>query len=195
MILIGDTHGKVNQYWKLIQKNKKEDSIQVGDFGFLSQHNWFRNNLNTIQHNICFGNHDWLPFVNEQYSCGDTKYYPEQNLCTIRGGYSYDKHLRTIGIDWFPDEEMEYSRLKEVIEEIIAIKPKIIVSHTCPKKIALELFKYPHQDPSITEQAMQFLFEDYQPEFWIFGHHHRSVNKVINNTNFICLKELEIYKI
>lgn len=33
LLIIGDVHGKINQYWKLIQKHNGR-SIQVGDFGF-----------------------------------------------------------------------------------------------------------------------------------------------------------------
>ena len=46
LLIIGDVHGKVNEYYKLLQKHKGV-SIQVGDFGFKKEHKW---HLNLIKH-------------------------------------------------------------------------------------------------------------------------------------------------
>ena len=66
-------------------------------------------------------------------------------------------------------------------------------SHDCPQAVMEQLFGY--KEKSRTRQALQQMFELHQPEYWFFGHHHFSVNTVINNTNFMCLKELEVFEL
>ena len=67
LLIIGDVHGKVNEYWKILQKwDKRHCSIQVGDFGFKKQHEWHLKNIDFSQHQINFGNHDDYSFLHEQ---------------------------------------------------------------------------------------------------------------------------------
>lgn len=56
LLVIGDVHGKINEYWKLINKYNI-DSIQLGDFGFKRHHNWHLENVDSSKHKINFGNH------------------------------------------------------------------------------------------------------------------------------------------
>lgn len=48
---------------------------------------------------------------------------------------------------------------------------------------------------SQTRTMLQKMFEEHKPELWIFGHHHKSKDEVINGTRFICLDELETFEI
>lgn len=195
MIIIGDIHGKLDSYHNIIKNNLNQDTIQLGDFGFLRHHDWHLKNLNSFKHQIVFGNHDWYPYLDKPYSTKNTSWIPEINACTFRGALSIDTHLRTTGIDWFPNEEMNYKECQNVIDEIKNHKPDIILSHTCPLLVKKQLFSFAKPLPSITEQAMNILFKEYQPKLWIFGHYHKSKNEIIEGTRFICLDELEIYKI
>ena len=193
MLIVGDVHGKINEFYKILQKYPNEDIFQLGDFGFKKQHLWAKNNLKENQ-KIIFGNHDYYPMLNESYSVGNFKYFPTLNTFTIRGAQSIDKYIRTEGIDWFNNEELTYSEINELFDSILEIKPKIILSHTCPEIVQETLFGYNSnniKNKSRTTQMLQSLFELYQPEYWIFGHHHKSVNIQMNETKFICLTELE----
>lgn len=192
MLIIGDVHGNINEYYRLIQKLKgKTSSICVGDFGFKKEHDWFLKNIDYTQHLINFGNHDYLPYIDHPHSCGRYSMYKE--IMTISGAESIDKELRVEGKSWWADEEMNYDQWKQCIEHYEFNKPKIVISHECPQSIRHTLFGF-HQK-SITTNGLQQCFEIHQPELWIFGHYHESKNVVINGTRFICLGELETFEI
>ena len=188
MIIIGDIHGKIDSYYEILSKYKSP-SIQVGDFGFSKQHRWHLDNLDSSIHKINFGNHDDYTYLNKPHSLGNFNYY--KNVFTIRGAESIDKHLRTENLDWWREEELSYSQMQECIDFYEKIKPEIVVSHDCPDDVRKALFNI--KDKSITSTGLQFMFEIHQPKLWIFGHHHKSKNEVINGTKFICLDELEVY--
>jgi predicted phosphodiesterase len=189
MIIIGDIHGKINQYKQLT--NKYPETICVGDFGFKKQWDWLINdsNIDSVYHKINMGNHDYIPYVNCNYSLGNWSYY--KDIFTIRGADSIDKMYRIEGLNWFRDEEISYLKSYEILEAYERIKPKIVVTHDCPQIISeIEFNIY---DKSITRNLLQELFLIHQPNLWIFGHHHESIKKEIKNTIFICLNELETF--
>jgi predicted phosphodiesterase len=192
ILLIGDIHGKINEYWKILQKHNGE-SIQVGDFGFKKQHCWHLDNIDNAKHKICFGNHDDYTFLNEAHSLNNYSYRSKESLMTIRGAWSIDKAYRIENVSWWANEEMNYNEMKDAIDFYCKTKPRIIVSHECPQKIRNMLFGI--QEKSITTNGMQSMLESHQPDLWIFGHHHESRNELIAGTRFICLNELETYLI
>lgn len=189
MLIIGDVHGKIDNYWKILQKNKNVNSIQVGDFGFKKQHEWFLKNIDYTQHKINFGNHDDYTYLYKPHSLGNFSFSKETCIMTIRGPYSVDKSYRTENIDWWANEELNYKEMQSAIDHYQYNKPKIVISHDCPFEIRKKLFDI--TEKSITTNGLQQMFEMHQPELWIFGHHHKSKNRIINGTHFICLEELE----
>lgn len=185
-LLIGDVHGKINEYLKIINKTKFS-TIQLGDFGFKKQHNWHLKNIDNSKHKILFGNHDDYTFLNENHSLGD--YYSNDNYMCVRGAYSIDQHHRIENVDWWRNEELSYNEMIDAIDHYNTIKPKIMLTHDCPQIIRQHIFGI--TEKSITSNALQMMFENHQPDTWVFGHHHRSVDVVIKNTRFVCLNELE----
>ena len=111
----------------------------------------------------------------------------------IGGANSIDKHLRTEGKDWYATEELSYSQLGKAVDNYIYDSPRVMFSHTCPSSVKKQLFNY--DESSRTEQALQVMFELHQPEYWFFGHFHKSVDELINGTRFICLAELQTYEL
>lgn len=187
LTFIGDPHGKVNEYKALTEKYKK--TICVGDFGFKTQWEWHKKNIDPAYHWIVPGNHDYPPMFHEDFCLGNFKFIPEFNLFTVRGADSIDKHLRTEGIDWFENEELTYPEGLECLDLYEKCKPNIVVSHDCPQSVMTSLFGYP--DKSRTRQLLESMFEIHQPNLWVFGHHHRSKDVQILGTRFVCLAELE----
>jgi Icc-related predicted phosphoesterase len=199
-LIIGDVHGKVDEYQEIVN-NTDLCTIQVGDFGFKIQHDWFLQNIDYKQnligvggfrHMINFGNHDDTLYLDRYYSTGDYCVFG-YNLMTVRGAESIDKNKRVEGIDYWSNEELSYTEMKEAIKTYEEYKPKIMVTHECPQSIREYFFGI--KEESLTSLGLQEMFEIHQPELWIFGHHHRSKNEVINGTRFICLNELETYQI
>ena len=161
-------------------------SIQLGDFGFKREHDWFIENIDSNVHKINFGNHDYYPYLNEPHSLGNYQY--SDGIFTVRGAWSIDRDYRREGVDWFADEEMNYTEMMACLNYYEKIKPRIVVSHECPNTPREEFFNIWNQ--SNTSHILEAMFQIHQPETWIFGHHHSPRNQVINGTRFICLPEL-----
>ena len=189
MLIIGDVHGMVDQYNRLIKNSDR--SIQVGDFGFAKQHEWHMKNCDPTKHQIVFGNHDDYGYLKSPHSLGNYSLTPE-GIFTIRGAESIDKHHRIEGVSWWREEELNWSEANQVVESYMQLRPEIVISHDCPDSVCLQLFGY---GGSFTRKLLENLFQLYQPSLWIFGHHHKSKNEVILGTRFICLNELETFEL
>ncbi len=189
LLIIGDVHGKINDYWNILQKwDKRHCSIQVGDFGFSQHHEWHLKNIDHSQHQINFGNHDDYTYLDKPHSLSNWS-ISTSGLMTVRGAYSIDKAQRTENVNWWANEELSYAEMQRAIDSYIFNKPKIMITHDCPHEARQKLFGI--NEKSITTNGLQAMFENHQPELWVFGHHHCSKNEVINGTRFICLAELE----
>lgn len=189
MTIIGDVHGKVLMYQDIIQS--VEESIQIGDFGFVEQHEWHKANVDGTKHKILLGNHDCTLYKYSPHSLGDFGVY--KDFFFIRGADSIDKGHRVFGRDWWADEELDWKEWNDCIKLYEQIKPSIVLSHDCPSVTKEVMFGYKEQ--SFTNRGLQQLFEIHQPDLWIFGHYHRDTNDMIENTLFICLDELSTYNL
>lgn len=190
LTIIGDVHGKVEQYKEIT--DNCEVSICVGDFGFEKQWNWLYENIDSDRHVINPGNHDTNKGFTSQYSTGHFSFQSIPNLFTVRGAESIDKHLRTEGIDWFADEELNYQQQLEAFDLYAKVKPRIVISHDCPQIIMESIFKMGWSfGKSQTRNMLQAMFDAHKPELWVFGHHHFSKDVNIFGTRFVCLDELE----
>lgn len=188
LTFIGDPHGKVNEYKSITEKYKK--TICVGDFGFKTQWEWHKKNIDPTHHWLVPGNHDYPPMFHEDFCLGDFAYMSWLGeLFSVRGADSIDKHLRTEGIDWFANEELTYAEGMKCLDYYEKCQPKIVVSHDCPQSVMTSLFGYPEK--SRTRQLLEAMFEAHKPNLWVFGHHHKSKDVDILGTRFVCLAELE----
>ena len=181
MRYIGDVHAKFELYQTLLSSCLH--SIQVGDFGagFVTLPNI------SINHRFIRGNHDnpaicrkspnWIP---------DVTY--EDETFFLGGAYSIDQSSRTIGKDWWDDEELSHQELSKAIDLYEVWKPRIVVTHDAPQSIMRGLFPYSHIS-SRTANALDAMFDIHKPELWIFGHFHRDIAVTRNGTKFICLAE------
>ena len=194
MLVIGDVHGKVDQYWKILQREEAQDgSIQLGDFGFKTQHDWHSEHIDGEKHLILFGNHDYYPYLYEGASLRDFNVFSEYNMMTIRGADSIDKEFRIKGLNWFKDEEMGQGIMHLCKMCYKNTKPKIMITHDCPQSVRATMFGI--YDASATSVFFDELMEIHKPDLWIFGHHHQSREETLFGTKFKCLDELEYYKI
>lgn len=198
---IGDIHGKVEDYFKLL--NGAKNSVQVGDFGVgfgtLSAPNIDR--LYEIlvpvgNHKFIRGNHDdpeevkksshWIP---------DGTVDPDHGIMYIGGASSIDKAFRTKDLDWWENEQCSQEQLNELIDIYVAVKPKVMVTHEAPDQIFGELSQCSPfgliSEYSRTRFSLAKMFDKHKPETWIFGHWHHSHNFEFMGTRFICLPELK----
>lgn len=216
MIIIGDIHGKYASYHRII-RNLKQDTIQLGDFGFKESHEWHRANVDPERHKVLFGNHDYYPMFNEPHSLGDFSY--KNGLMTIRGAKSFDRAgtdwvwkqvdketkklmletaIRLEGVDLFEwQEEMGHQKSEEVIDSFIEHRPSIVVSHDCPSMVREAMMETMGRElrRTRTDQMLQACLEHHQPDLWVFGHYHKSFDRTMNGTRFVCLEELEVMEL
>ena len=201
MHFIGDVHGEFDKYLALLGGEESggaghhiECSIQVGDMGVFREADVKRLDGLNGRHRFIRGNHDDPALCHEIPAfMGDAGYLPEISLFWVGGGFSIDRDMRTLGVDWWDDEELSYDELSHLIARFVDCRPRYVVSHECPASAKTHLLRsssHAHGS-SRTEQALQAMWEGHQPEVWVFGHHHRRVDASLMSTRFVGLGEMK----
>jgi len=200
MHFIGDIHGKYDEYFSIIKNLKK--SIQLGDFGL-----GFKPTLESWdkQHQFIRGNHDSPKECKKHPNyLGDYGY--KNGVFYISGAYSIDYkyrwHYEAVNNKkvWWEDEQLSEKTMEKVLALYKKTKPKIVISHDCPSEIRKKLpgmnAKNKHKFKNRTSDGLlSTLFMIHKPKVWVFGHYHCSFDKVVKNTRFICLDELETIEV
>ena len=192
MLIVGDVHGHIEKYRFLIRNH--QESIQVGDMGIgfvpvpeihNGWHKWF-----------C-GNHDNRELARKHLNClGDWGYIENKKIFFVSGADSIDKQHRIPGVSWWADEELTHAEFGLVVAKYKEVNPEIVLTHACPdsiKDLVLAGTGLPFK--SKTEYYFEQMFDAHQPKMWIFGHLHKSFDSVVKGTRFICLNELETFKL
>jgi hypothetical protein len=194
--LIGDLHGKYEKYHRILSRNKENPyTIQLGDFGF--DYSTLRN-VDPKNHVFIGGNHDNYDKVeqvpNYLGNYGYTVDFNGLDFFFYRGAYSIDKQYRTIGIDWWANEENNIETFMQARELYRSIKPDVMLTHDCPESLVTHLLPPGARVyQNTTGWALQELLNIHQPKLWFFGHWHCSWKMMISGTEFRCLNELETY--
>lgn len=187
--IIGDVHGKFDEYLRVI--SGVQESIQVGDFGVGFQPTPMELSM---YHQYIRGNHDNPEFCKKDFHWikdGTMRETKSGLLMLIGGARSVDQEMRTEGVDWWRDEEISYIEFNRLQTAYLSTKPQVMITHDCPLAVAQHFgFTQNVNPPSLTGQAFNSFFEMHQPNLWIFGHHHELKNEVIKGCRFICLPEL-----
>jgi hypothetical protein len=187
--IIGDVHGIYSQYLNLIKK--ADFSVQLGDMGFDYSN---LGSIDPVAHRFVPGNHENyhnLPPHAFQADWGQVS-MGVLDFVYIRGAYSVDKMYRIEGRNWWPEEEMTWASGHQLVEAIAMLQPKYILSHDCPT-VCLEAGVTTNEwkiRPSHTSQILQAVWEVWQPDHWIFGHHHHDWIERLGKTRFVCLNSL-----
>lgn len=205
MLLIGDVHGKWREYARILEVYQPERSVQVGDFGigFNGENRLDRDQLKYAMANFgadnryIRGNHDnpeacredpfWIP---------DATFEEDTGIFYLGGAWSIDHAWRTVGVDWWADEELSIDELHAAIDLYEKSKPEVVISHECPEDIVGYMMPwYRREFPSRTRDALGSMWSLHRPRLWIFGHWHSSVTATFDSCQFTCLNELETMSI
>lgn len=166
---IGDVHGKFLQYQYIAENSPRGMSIQVGDFGLGFGKEPPKMD---IFHRFIRGNHDSPEKCRQHLNWIEDGHYTEAfgGILYVGGAYSIDSYRRTEGVDWWRDEELDISKMNDILDSVKKT-PRIIVTHDCPASMAPHLMSnVRHMDNSRTQQFLDALYEKVQPDLWIFGH-------------------------
>ena len=195
---IGDVHG--NYRWHATLMLMKPATFQVGDCGF--EYDYLAG-FDPAKHKVLLGNH-------ENYGAIAARPQPPSLLVNrwgiawdkvgfLGGAWSIDKAARVPGYDWWSEEELSDAEFDSAIDLIAALQPPIIATHDCPASVFGLVHANKPAGPfgalyrrSRTGDRLEELFGLYQPELWIFGHHHRSADFKVKGTRFVGLDILEM---
>ena len=193
MRYIGDVHGEVKKYLKLIEDC--DASIQVGDMGIgfvkipkvEGNHGWIR------------GNHD-DPNMAAKHpnNIKDGTFWEDESMFFVGGAWSIDWEWRQSyemmngKKIWWPNEEVGVNEFQKIIDYYTLCKPEIMVTHDCPTIMAEQINSHHSWDKSKTRQALDVMFETWKPEVWIHGHHHINLTVDISGCRFFSLAELAV---
>jgi len=200
---IGDVHGLYQQYHAIIKEHP--GTIQVGDMGIgfrrwphgewqanphfdlmVAQNAWFIPG-NHDNPDVCRNHKRCIKYGHVETTAKGTK------IMFIGGAYSIDKAHRYEDFSWWPGEELSQAEMWEIAENYEKIKPDVMVTHDCTITTAEAMyFSYHKWDNSRTQQFLQSLWNTHKPHTWIYGHHHRSFDMMVEGTRFVCLNELEL---
>jgi len=192
MRIIGDVHGKIKKYKRIIEDPSY--SVQLGDMGFKKEYKRLDHSEDSRNHRFIMGNHDDYDNIPEA-SLGDFGYSCLLGGMTFffaRGAESVDKRYRTSGVDWWDKEEMDIPTGQKALYLYEKTMPTVMLTHDCP----LEILSYfvtnsAKERGSRTNQLLQRMFEIHQPMVWFFGHHHQTRSFHLKGTMFQCLDELD----
>lgn len=181
-MIVGDVHGEWGRLNILINRRKPHLLIACGDFGY-----WPPEFLSTIRLQgtklllWCDGNHEdhWALKQRESDEIepgiiymprGSTYTLPDGRVIMFMGGaHSIDKHMRRVGVDWFPEETIGYNDMHDLPD----INVDIFITHTCPYELVPEMLKeFSTKDYEPSNLALSQLWEKYKPDLWYFGHWH-----------------------
>jgi hypothetical protein len=185
--IISDIHGKAALHTKLAKTTAT--TIQIGDCGF--KYNYLDSQLKYGKDWVLGGNHDNYPeLVKKPHYLGDyaeiiasTDDQKLVKIFAVRGAYSIDKHYRTVGVDWWEQEEIAWEHLDSVLGAYEAFQPSIVLSHDCPYSMCIKLHGLTAKETR-TGRLLQEMLMASPPKYWFYGHHH------LNHTATICGCEL-----
>ncbi len=187
ILVTGDLHMEFGRLNELINRKHPDLIICCGDFGYWPNISWGAPLTNISLQGTkkllwCEGNHEdhWTLKERETDELAPgIIYMPRGSTYTLEdgriimfmgGAHSIDKHLRTVGVDWFPEEVISYSDLQDLPD----IKVDIFITHTCPNELVLDLIKkYPEKKFEPSNDALSELWKMYKPDLWFFGHWHQ----------------------
>ena len=197
--IIGDIHGDINGLFDLA--DGLDGWIQIGDLGWGFTRDpipEFPDNGKAIR-----GNHDCPVTAREHPSYLGDYGLTEDGIWYVSGAATpmFDRVRRTPGRDWWPDEELGYEELQQMLAAYEQAKPDIVVTHDAPYMLYRGLLgataiKYPGHvgdpDHNRTAQAFDEMFSIHRPKLWYFGHWHMKWAYQHGGTWFRCVDINEV---
>lgn len=192
--LIGDVHGDAAALAMLYAGH--QNAIQIGDLGM-----GFGGDsklLHVLAHKggprFFRGNHDH-PARCRTHPKHLESGLQEEGFFVVGGGFSIDWQHRVEGRSWWRDEEHSARELRGLIEQFADTKPRLVLSHEGPPRATDAMFNPRWKFESATAQALQAMWEAWQPDLWVFGHWHRDREVMDGKTLFVCLGEKKAWDV
>lgn len=209
--VLGDVHGKDWIVTRAIAQSSDESDllVQVGDFWCYSKKQLKNISYNCKRYNksLVFlpGNHeDWDKL--DAYSTENImEIYPRiyyapigsraiiggKTVQFIGGAVSIDKKLRTVGVDWFPQETISMKQYHHIVANHRE-NVDVVFAHDCPLDVVLPPLEFHASSlPSDIDyqcgehrRLLQDIVNVVQPSLLIHGHYHSYYNHHITHFNY-----------
>jgi predicted phosphodiesterase len=197
--IIGDIHADIETLFDIA--DGLENWIQIGDLGWGFTRDpipEFPDGGKAIR-----GNHDCPDTARAHPSYLGDYGVTDDGIFYVSGGCTpdFDRIRRTPGRDWWPDEELGWEELQEMISAYEAAKPDIVVTHDAPYFLYRALLAATSVklnghigDPNRNRTASAFdsMFAVHRPKFWYFGHWHLPFAYQHQGTWFRCVDINEV---
>ena len=190
---VGDIHGDTYVLYRACSTTDGP-VIQVGDFGvgFIDLPSW----LKTSDLLFIRGNHDdpgrcreipnWIP---------DGFYAPLTQMMFVGGAWSIDQAYRIPGLSWWPEEELNDRQFEQIFEVYAKERPRVMVTHDFPHSVIANKFNHLRIRATRTSTWLDSFLVEHQPELWVGGHWHKSVDWHHGDTRFRILDINEVVDI
>lgn len=221
ILLVGDLHMNTLAAHQVIDHAQAlgvDLILQLGDFGFWPRTSAGQKYLNEVESKLSTfgldlwfipGNHeDWtslaerpieddgLGIITEHIRgipVGHRWTWRSTRWLAIGGAPSVDKHLRTEGVDWFPEEEITEKQLAAIVA---AGPADLVVAHDAPMGTDFLDRRYQqHLDPwerdswwpvsaqlraDAHQERLRRILDGVEARRWFHGHHHVRCSSAIN---------------
>lgn len=213
LLYVGDIHGimpHVRSVDKLAVAAGVKTIIQVGDFGIHWNDNcelvtyFNERSPDNPEWIVCPGNHENYARINAIWEAqGKVDKFLLAPGCYgvargalleieglyhlfLGGAHSIDRHYRTEGISWWPEEEPTYEEFLRFSDNLNTFYPPVVVTHDAPALVpACKDSSWAQQNvPRNLENIIRLA--EWQPDRWYFGHHHYTKHWKIGLTDFYC---------
>ena len=197
---IGDIHGNTKIVTKYGYRYRQDNVIQIGDFGVgFGTEKWPHLPMNCRfirgnhdNPNVCKKSPHWINDGHVEVTAKNNK------IMFVGGANSIDVGMRTVGIDWWEDEELSYSELNNMINNYEEEKPDVMITHDGPFMIMREMFSVSAHKPvnkNRTSDAFEAMIQIHQPKLWVFGHWHQNKTFDFKDTQFRCVAIDNLYSV
>ena len=184
--------------------SKNDYVIILGDFGLLWQKNktyyywkkWLEErNFTTLWLDGNHENHAWINSLPvSEWNGGKVHRISENIIHLMRGqvfsidgnsifvcggATSYDKAQRTVGISWWPEEDISFREVDEALTNLEKVENHVdyVLTHTCPHHMEYDMYESVNPDP--TGKFLEEVEKYVGFKKWYFGHHH--IDKEFND--------------
>lgn len=194
--LIGDIHGERSIYLSSVRDVPY--TLQLGDLDDDYAH---LQSLDPACHRFLPGNYDNYDVIERvPHALGDfgTWDVPDFGpIFFVRGAWSLDWRARVskdvvrCGVvlrkkDFWEQEELSVQLCHNAYDAYREIRPKFVVSHTCPDSI-FSLVNAMGPPKTHTGATLEAMLQAHRPKMWVFGHHHVAFDQEIQGTRFVCV--------
>lgn len=187
-LILGDIHGCWFQADKVIRKALKKHPgtshiIQCGDLGdgwpTKNHDGRWKPNTTDLPIHWCDGNHenhdkldagDLSPRLTYQPR-GSVAHIDDTSIMFFGGAHSVDLDQRTMGVDWWPQENITRAQLEAALA--YDGKVDIMVTHDRPDNFPWpDFLRGSLKEGRANRVALEALWDKFRPRFWFHGHHH-----------------------